>query len=104
MTYANPRDPAKTHLSPVFKVGRVVFLQQTGFLEGRGVTLHAMRSCWSVFNPCIFSVGGGDPYVRPRLLFSPPIPPRFDYVNHMIRKKSVSIVNAAHSLSAALSP
>lgn len=43
--------------------------------------------------------------MRLRLFFSPPIPPpRFDYVNHMIRKKSVSIVNSGHSLSMALSP
>lgn len=44
-------------------------------------------------------------FERLRLFFSPPTPlPCFDYVNHMIRKKSVPIVNSAHSLSVAPSP
>lgn len=43
--------------------------------------------------------------MRLRPFFSPVIPPsHFDYVNHMIGKQSVSVVNSAHSLSMALSP
>lgn len=61
--------------------------------------------------PVYFSVGGEQPSVQTynyggaQTFLSPPIPrSRLDCVNQMIRKKSVSIVNPARSLSTALSP
>lgn len=63
-----------------------------------------MGSGAAAFTPCISQLVE-ETFERLRLFLSPPTPlPCFDYVNHMIRKKSVPIVNSAHSLSVAPSP